>query len=37
MTKNNLEARIKQWETDQASGKGMGSKTKMHKPGSQKK
>lgn len=35
MPKNNLDARIKQWEIDNAS-KG-GSKTKMHKPGSQKK
>lgn len=34
MPKNNLDARIKQWEIDVASGR---SKTKLHKPGSQKK
>lgn len=33
--KNNLEARIKQWEADNASARG--KSTKMHKPGSQKK
>jgi hypothetical protein len=35
MPKNNLDARIKQWEIDTASVKGKA--TKLHKPGSQKK
>jgi hypothetical protein len=35
MPKNNLDARIKQWEIDTAGGRG--SKTKLHKPGSTKK
>lgn len=35
MTKNNLSARVAAWEAEQKSGKG--SKTQMHKPGSQKK
>jgi hypothetical protein len=33
--KNNLDARLKQWEMDKSS-KG-GPKTEMHKPGYQKK